>query len=191
MKQSVYIFGWSTIVVSVILILSQFMNLAITGSVDQVVGLFGSYPGLKSTALGPMVAMFTYSRIWSVYSIVYFALTCTGGIQFVQFKEGGRRILEIACWIGLLNACVDTVVSYSLWNRMDSAMRVLTGGIGVTVERISPYGLGAIIVGFFIWVVPSIGIIFYLRRPALRSLMVAGRSLDGPQATVHREIADP
>lgn len=174
MKQSVYIFGWSTIVVSAILILTQLLNLAISGSVDQVAGLLGGYSGLKITGMGPVMDMFAYNRIWSMYSIIYFLCTFTGGIQFVRFREGGRKMLEIACWVGLLNACVDTAASYILWKRMESAMNVMVGGMGLTVEQFSPFGLGAIIVGFFLWVIPSIGIIIYLRRPSLKALMSHG-----------------
>ena len=155
MKQSVYFFGWSTIIVSAILILSELLNLVVTGSVGQVAGLFGGYSGLESTAMGPVMDMFTYNRIWSVYSIVYFGFTLAGGIQFVRFRESGRKILAIACWIGILNACVDTSASYLFWRRMETAMHALAGGIGVTVEQISPYGLGAIIAGFFLWMVAA------------------------------------
>ncbi len=186
MKQSVLVFGWATIIASAILILSQVLNLAITGSVDQVAGLFGGYSGLKSTTLGPVMDMLTYNRIWSMYSVVYFACTFAGGIQFVRFHESGRKILEIACWIGFLNACVDTTMSYIFWKSMESAMDAVAGGLGLTVGQLGPFGLGAIVVGFFIWVIPSIGIIIYLRRPSVKALMVTSRlggSREEPQNT--------
>ncbi len=172
MKRSVNIFGWSTICISVILIASQFLSLVIANSVDQVAGLLEGYPGLKTGILGAMMDMFEYNRIWSIYSICYFLGTLIGGIQFVRFRESGRRILEIACWIGLLNACVDTAMSFNFWKEMENVMGTVVGGMGLPLNQLNPLGIGAIVVGFFIWVIPSLGIIFYLRRPSLRVLMI-------------------
>ena len=171
MERSVQIFGWSTIVVSVILMFSQLLNLAITDSVNQLSQLVGAYPGFKSGVMGPMMDMFEYNRIWSIYSIVYFIVTLVGGILFVRFKEVGRKILEVACWVGILNAFIDTAISYSFWKQMEAAVTATVGGMGMSLDQLNPLGLGAIIVGFFIWVIPSSGIIIYLRRPSLRALM--------------------
>lgn len=171
MKRSVYIFGWSTIVVSVILILSQLLSLAISNSIDQISGLLGGYPGLKTGVIGPMMEMLAYNRVWSIYSIAYFLVTLTGGILFIRLRESGRKILEIACWVGILNACVDTAVTYSFWKDMESAMTTMVGDMGMALNQLNPLGIGTIIAGFFIWVIPSIGIIVYLRRPSLRVLM--------------------
>jgi hypothetical protein len=172
MKRSVYFFGWATLIASALLVLSQLMNLVIAGSVDQVAGLLSGYSNLKSASLGPLMDMFTYNRIWSVYSIAYFSCTFVGAIQFLRFREIGRKILEIACWIGFFNACVDTAASYVFWTRMQSAMGTMAGGLGVTMAQISGYGAGAILAGFFLWVVPSIGIVVYLRRNSLKALMI-------------------
>ncbi|HET9130953.1 MAG TPA: hypothetical protein VFO86_08400 [Terriglobia bacterium] len=172
MKRSVTIFGWSTIVVSVILILSQLLSLAISNTIDQFTGLLGNYPGFKSDSLGPLLDMFEYNRIWSVYSIVYFLATFAGAILFVRFKETGRRILEITCWVGMLNACVDTVMTWSYWKAMENSMHTLVGGMAGSMIQMDSLGLGTIIFGFLIWVIPSIGILVYLRRPSLKALMV-------------------
>jgi hypothetical protein len=45
-------------------------------------------------------------------------------------------------------------------------------GMGMSLQQLNPLGLGAIIVGFFIWIIPSVGIAVYLRRPSLRALMI-------------------
>ena len=174
MKRSVYIFGWATIVVSVVLAFSQLLNLAITNSMDQIAGLFGGYPGLRNGILSSLKDLFEYNRIWSIYSILYFLVTLFGGIQFVRLKEIGRRVLEIASWVGIVNACIDTTVSYLFWNDMEAAMRMTEGSIGLSLQQLNPLGFGAIVVGFFVWVIPSIGIIVYLRRPSLKSLMNHG-----------------
>ena len=171
MRRSVYFFGWSTVVVSFILFFSQIIGLAVTNSIDQVSGLLGGYPGMKGGLLGTMSDMFEYNRIWSVYSMFYFAVTLVGGVLFVRFREIGRKILEIACWVGMVNACIDTVVNYVFWQDMEESMKSLVGGIGIALQQLNPLGLGAIIVGFLIWVIPSIGIVIYLRRPSLRALM--------------------
>jgi hypothetical protein len=171
MKRSVLFFGWSTIIVSIILIFSQLMSLAITSSMDQITGLLGGSPGLNTGFLGSMADLFEYNRIWSFYSIIYFLATLAGGIQFIRFRESGRKILEILCWIGMLNACIDTTVTYLFWKEMEVAVNAMAGGMGMSLQQLNPLGLGAIIVGFFIWVIPSIGIIVYLRRPSLRALM--------------------
>jgi len=171
MKRSVLFFGWSTIIVSVILIFSQIIGLAITSSVDQITGLLGDYPGVKIGILDPMKDMFAYDRIWSYYSICYFLVTLGAAIQFVRLREIGRRILEIACWVGMLNACVDTIVSYGFWKQMEALMGTLSGGVGLPLNQLNPLGLGSIIVGFFLWIIPSVGILVFLRRPALRAFM--------------------
>jgi hypothetical protein len=170
-KRSVSIFGWSTIVVSAILIFSQLLSLAITSSVNQISGLLSGYPGFKTGVMGPMMDMFEYNRIWSIYSICYFLVTLVGGILFVRFRETGRKILEIACWVGILNAFIDTAVTYSFWKQMEIAVASTVGEMGMSLNQLNPLGLGAIIAGFFLWVIPSVGIIVYLRRPSLRVLM--------------------
>jgi hypothetical protein len=174
LKRSVNIFGWSTIIVSVILIVSQLLSLATADSVDQVTGFLGGYPGIKTGILGPMMDMFEYNRIWSIYSICYFLCTLVGGILFVRLREIGRKILEIACWVGLLNACVDTTTSYLFWKEMEASMHAFVGGLGMSLSQMNPLGIGAIVLGFFIWVIPSIGIIVYLQKPSLRNVMNSG-----------------
>ncbi len=183
MKRSIYFFGWSTIIVSVILTLSQFLSIAISNSVDQISGLLDGYPGMKTGLFGSMSDMFTYNRIWSVYSIAYFLVTLVGGILFVRFQEIGRRILEIASWVGILNACVDTTASYLFWKDMENAMVGLAGGMGMPASQLNPFGFGAIIVGFLIWIVPSVGIIIYLRRPSLRAEMIQNSGIPGTDSS--------
>ncbi len=118
-----------------------------------------------------MSDLFEYNRIWSMYTIVYFIATMVGAILFVQYREMGRRILEIVCWVGILNACVDSVASYLLWKNMESMMSGLVGGIGMSLGQLNPLGLGAIVGGFLLWVIPSIAILRYLRKPDLKALM--------------------
>jgi hypothetical protein len=174
MKRSVAVFGWSTIIVSVLLVFSQFLSLVMTDSINQMAGLLNGYPGFKADSFSAMTDLFEYNRIWSLYSICYFLVTLVGGIQFVRFRETGRLILEVACWVGMLNACIDTTASYFFWKSMEAAMNSAVGGMGMgmSLQQLNPLGLGAIIVGFFIWIIPSVGIAVYLRRPSLRALMI-------------------
>jgi hypothetical protein len=172
MKQSVTVFGWSTIIFSSVLVVSQLSNLLISNSIGEINGLLAGYPGLKTGFLDTMTKMFEYNRIWSIYSVFYFFGTLIGGIQFVRLREIGRRILLMASWVGIINACIDTTMSYIFWKDMETTMSSIVGGMGMSLQQLNPLGLGAIIVGFFVWVIPSIGIIVYLRRPSLRTQMI-------------------
>jgi hypothetical protein len=79
--------------------------------------------------------------------------------------------LEIAGWVGLLNACVDTLLSYSIWKNMQAMMSAVSGLMGMRGGDLNPLGLVTILAGFFFWIVPAIGMIVYLRKPKLTELM--------------------
>jgi hypothetical protein len=115
--------------------------------------------------------LFQYSRMWSVYSILYFTYVFIGSVQFLRFKGIGRMMLEAACWIGLVNACIDSCLSYLLWKKMQEALSAVTGILGMGARNLNPFGMATILLGFFMWIVPTIGMIIYLRRPSVRALM--------------------
>ncbi len=166
--RSVKLLGWSTIVVSVIVICSELFGLVLAQSLDQFSRMLNAFPQFKT---GPMSDLLDYNRIWSIYSIFYFMATLVGAAMFVGYRETGRRILEVAAWVGILNACIDSIMSYTYWRAMESSLSGLTGMAGMPIAQLNPIGLGAIILGFFLWVIPSVGFIVYLRRPSLRALM--------------------
>ena len=169
MTRYVRIIGWSTALFSVVIILSDVTNL-LTNPMEQVNMVFEMFPQAKG-GTDAITEMFQYSRIWSVYSILYFLYVFVGSIQFIRFKAIGRTILEIACWVGIMNACIDSLISYMLWKQMKAMLSTVTGLMGMGLENLNPLGMATIIFGFFLWIIPTIGMIVYLRKPALKALM--------------------
>jgi hypothetical protein len=127
-------------------------------------------PQAKS-GMDSVTDIFQYNRIWSVYTILYFWFVFFGSIQFIRFQVVGRMILEIACWVGMLNACIDSFWSYILWKNMQTALSAVTGTMGMGLGNLNPLGMATIVLGFFLWIIPTIGMIIYLRKPGLKALM--------------------
>jgi hypothetical protein len=170
MPRSISIIGWSTILLSIIIILLGLVNLFEDSSMDQMSNLLKTFPQAR-TALDSMEDLFLYARIWSIYTILFFCGVLIGAAQFVRYREVGRKILEIACWIGLVNACVDSFLSYILWKNMQAAFSAAMKNMGAGLGNLSLIGTITIILGFFLWIVPSIGMIVYLRSTKLKALM--------------------
>ena len=106
MSRYVRIIGWSTALCSIIIILTDLSNL-LSNPMEQLQTVFTMLPQARN-GTNAIADMFQYNRIWSVYSILYFMFVLFGSIQFIQFKALGRTLLEIACWVGLVNACIDS-----------------------------------------------------------------------------------
>ena len=169
MPRSVRIIGWSTAIFSIIIILSEVSNL-LTNPMEQLNIVFNMFPQAK-IGMDTLTEIFHYSQIWSVYTILYFLFVFVGSIQFIRFQAIGRMILEIACWIGIVNACIDSFLSYILWKNMQTALSNVTGTMGMDLVNLNPLGMATIILGFFLWIIPSIGMIIYLRKHGLKALM--------------------
>jgi hypothetical protein len=169
MLRSVRIIGWSTALFSIVIILSDISNL-MTNPMEQFDMVFKMFPQAKS-GTDAITEMFQYSRIWSVYTILYFLYVFVGSIQFIRFKAIGRTILEIACWVGIMNACIDSCISFILWKQMQAMLSTVTGIMGMGLGNLNPLGMATIILGFFLWIIPTIGMIVYLRKPTLKALM--------------------
>ena len=169
MIRSVRIIGWTTALFSVVIILSDVTNL-LTNPMEQLNMVFRMFPQAKSVT-DAITEMFQYSRIWSVYTILYFIYVFVGSIQFIHFKAIGRTILEIACWVGIMNACIDSMISFILWKQMKTMLSSVTGLMGMGLGNLNPLGMATIIFGFFLWIIPTIGMIVYLRKPRLKALM--------------------
>ena len=169
MPRSVRIIGWSTAFFSIVIILSEFSNL-LTNPMDQLNVVFNMFPQAK-ISMDTLTDIFQYSRIWSVYTILYFLFVFVGSIQFIRFQAIGRMILEIACWVGMVNACIDTFLSYILWKNMQTALSSVTGTMGIGLGNLNPLGMVTIVLGFFLWIIPTIGMVVYLRKPGLKALM--------------------
>jgi hypothetical protein len=169
MPRSVSVIGWSTILFSIIIILTEFFGL-LSNPMEQLNVLFSAFPQARN-GMESMTPLFQYNRIWSFYTILYFLNVLAGAIQFVRFQEIGRKILEIACWVGMVNACVDSLLSYILWKNMQAALSTVMGTMGMSLGYINPLGMTTIILGFFLWIIPSIGMILYLRSPKIKANM--------------------
>ena len=113
--------------------------------------------------------LYSYSKAWTWYGILFFAFVLFAGIQVVRMREQGRKALEIACWIGMVNAFVDTTISYLIWKNMQDVLSMVMRGMGGgQYSFVNPLGLIMIVLGFFLWIIPSALIIVYLRRPLIR-----------------------
>ena len=169
MSRSIRIIGWSTALFSIVIILSEFSNL-LTDPMEQLNMVFNMFPQAKS-GMESVIETMQYSRIWSVYTILYFCFVFFGSIKFIRFQVVGRMILEVACWVGMVNACIDSFLSYMLWKNMQTALSSVTGIMGMGLGNLNPLGMATIILGFFLWIIPTIGMIVYLRKPGLKALM--------------------
>jgi len=169
MTRYVRIIGWSTALFSIIIILSDFSNL-LSNPMEQFQMVFDMLPQARS-GTNAIADMFQYNRIWSAYSILYFSFVLFGSIQFIRFQAIGRMLLEIACWVGIVNACIDTCISYMLMKQMKKSLSAVIGTMGVNLGNLNPLGMAAIILGFFLWIIPTIVLIVYLRKPELKAFM--------------------
>jgi hypothetical protein len=169
MSRSVRFVGWSTAFFSIIMILFEISHL-LSNPMDQISTVFQMIPQAKS-GIDAIAELNLYSRMWSVYTIIYFWFVFFGSIQFIRFRAIGRMMLEIACWIGMVNACVDSFLSFTLWKQMQTALLNIPGTLGMGLGNLNPLGMITIIFGFFLWIIPTIGMILYLRKPALKILM--------------------
>jgi hypothetical protein len=169
MFRSIRIIGWSTALFSIVMILSEGSNL-LTDPMEQFNMIFSLFPQTTS-GTDAMTNMLHYSRIWSVYSLLYFLFVFVGSIKFIRFQAIGRMILEIACWIGMVNACTDSCMSYILWKNLQAALSTVTGATGIGLGNLHALGVLTIILGFILWIMPTTIMIVYLRKPALKALM--------------------
>ncbi len=172
MSRSVSVVGWSTILVSIIIIFSEIISVSENSMMNQFNVLFSAFPQAQH-GFDSMMDLFQYSRVWSVYTILYFSFVLVGALQFLRFRALGRTILEIACWVGILNACADSLLGYILWKNMEAAFSAVMRNMGMGLGNLNPLGMVTIVLGFFLWIIPSIGMIVYLRSPKLRALMIS------------------
>jgi hypothetical protein len=146
---SVIVIGWCTVIASGIMVLVDLVSLLSFSAYDTL--------GLNSPLLAPYLPqamkkvtdLYRYSRIWTAYGIFYFMFVLFAGIQFLRLRAWGRTAMEAACWIGLLNAIVDTLLSYTTWHNMQemlsAVLRDLGGG---QYSYLNPIGFFTIIAGF-------------------------------------------
>lgn len=166
---SIPVVGWSTITASVIMIAVDAMSLLSFNTLDSFnldSSLLSQYvpQGVKK-----VVDLYSYSRVWTCYGTLFFGFALVAGIQFVRLRAWGRKALEIVCWVGIFNALADTTLSFLIWKNMqDTLSMVMRGTGGSQYSFINPLGFFTIALGFFLWIIPSVGMVIYLRRPVIR-----------------------
>ncbi len=168
---SITIIGWSTIIASAMLIVVNIVSL-VSYSMFDTLGLDLNSPALSQyvpQSMRKVMDLYSYSRWWTWYGIFFFIFVLITGIQFLRLRAWGRKALEVACWVGLLNAFVDSMLSFWIWQNMQETLSMVMRGMGGgQYSYVNPLGLFTIIVGFFLWIIPSAVMIVYLRRPKIR-----------------------
>jgi hypothetical protein len=168
---SITIIGWTTVIASAIMVVVNAMSLLSYTMLDTLdlnlnMPLVSQY---VPQSMKKVIDLYRYSRWWTWYGILFFGFVLIAGVQFLRLRAWGRRALEIACWIGLANALVDSALSFLIWKNMQDTLSMALRGLGGgQTSYINPLGLFTIVVGFFLWIIPSAGMIIYLRRPAIR-----------------------
>jgi hypothetical protein len=168
---SIPIIGWSTIFASALMILVNVTSLFTTSALDALNMSFDSpvFAQYVPQSMKSMLDLYTYSRWWTWYAVLYFAFVLAAGVQFVRLRSWGRSALEAACWIGIMNALVDTFLSYEIWSNMQETFNMVLRSMGgVHSSYLNPLGFFTIVLGFFLWVIPAVGLIIYLRKPVIR-----------------------
>ena len=167
---SIAIIGWSTIAASILMIVTDLVGLLSFSMLDNLgspnAPLLSQYlpPSMKK-----VMELYSYSRWMTWYEICFFLFALVGGVQFLRLRAWGRSALEAVCWLGLLNACLDTLLSYLIWENMRDSLSMVLGAVGGgQYSYMNPVGFFTIALGFFLWVIPSLGMIIYLRRPVIR-----------------------
>ncbi len=169
MPRSISVIGRSTIFFSIIIIFLEFLSL-LSNPMEQFNAILSAFPQARQ-GMESISELFEYNLLWSIYTILYFTVVLGSAIQFVRFRTLGRRILEIACWIGIVNACIDSLLTYIMWKKMQAVLSTVVGTMGISLGQINPFGAITIIIGFFLWIIPSIGMILYLRNPKIKAAM--------------------
>jgi hypothetical protein len=167
-NRSIPVVGWSIIVLSGIVILMELAGLFQSTMMDRMESLLGSFPQ-SHAILDSMNTLFFFSRIWSVYTIIYFVFAIIGSIWFNNYLEKGRKMLEIVCWIGFFNACADMLLNYYTLSMMrNAALKAFGPGTG-SIFILEIITLAA---GFLLWTIPTVGMLLYLRSSSLKSSML-------------------
>ena len=168
---SIRVIGWSTIFASGIMIIVNIFGLFTYANFDSMkLDLEG---GLLSQivpqSMKRVMDLYSYNRWWTWYGIFYFLFVLFAAFQFAKLRAWGRSALEAACWIGLLNAVIDCTLSYLIWKNTQEALAMALRGVGGgQYGYLNPLGLAAIVVGLFLWIIPSAGMILYLRSTKIR-----------------------
>jgi hypothetical protein len=171
---SITVIGLTTVASSAIMIVVGAMSL-LSSTMLETLDSQSAMPLLSQyvpQSMKRVIELYRYSRWWTVYGVLFFGFVLVAGVQFLRLRAWGRKALEIACWVGLFNAVVDAGLSYVLWKNMQEAFSMALRGLGGGGNSyVDSLGLITIVVGFILWVLPSVGMIIYLRRPIIRQIV--------------------
>jgi hypothetical protein len=168
---SITIIGWSTIIASALMIVINLVSLLSYTMFDDLGAGFNSpyFSQFVPQSAKNVIDLYKYSRLLTGYEIFFFAFALVAAFQFLRLRAWGRDALEIACWIGLLNAFLESALSYMIWKNMQESLSMVLRSVGGSqYSYLSPIGIATIAIGFFLWIIPSAGMIMYLRRPIIR-----------------------
>lgn len=168
---SIAIIGWTTILASAIMIVVNALSLLSYSMLDSL-DLNANVPLVSQyvpQSMKKVIDLYRYSRWWTGYGLLFFGFVLVAGVQFLRLRAWGRRALETACLIGMINAVIDSSLSYLIWKNMQDTLSMALRGMGGTqYSYINPLGFFTIVAGFFLWILPSAGMMFYLRRPSIK-----------------------
>lgn len=166
---SILFIGWSSIIASGLMMFINLFSLFTYGAFDEMGFSSPLLSQYVSASLRAVLELYRYTWWWTLYGILYFAFVLVAGIQFVQLKAWGRKALEVACWVGFVNALIDTTLGYLIWSKTQEAFsEVLRGLGGNQYSFINQAGLASIFVGLVLWVVPCGGLIVFLKKQSVR-----------------------
>ncbi|MGB2867040.1 MAG: hypothetical protein WBD36_01195 [Bacteroidota bacterium] len=170
---SVRIVGIPLLVVAFVSIILNVSNLVLPNELESGLKMLHQISRMPdSTMEESLYGLITLSRILAGVEILYFLVAAIGAVGFLQLREWGRKILEIGCWVGLGFGAGETVLSYTIWREMQLSLAGLLKSLGAGQYTLAtPLGMAAILLGLLLWVVPTVGIGVYLRRPNVRALM--------------------
>lgn len=165
---SVLLIGWSSIIVSSVMIIGEIYS-------------FFSSPSLEQMGLSPAIVAGYFPeaarivddlnrslKIWITVDIVFFIFVLVGSIQFLRLRQWGRRALEAACWIGVVVALAGAVQDYWYLKQIEAMMAKLLSRVGFHQSIVNPLGLVAIFLALIFWLLICFAMIFLLRRPTVR-----------------------
>jgi len=170
---SVWLFGLSTSLIAVIMVLSELFNVLSERALEGM--------GLDMNLLARMIPrefqslldLYAYSRYASAFNVIYFTFVLVASIMFLQLRRSGRLLLEIAAWFGLVDGMVESILGYLIMEQLQTSMAAMMRGVGAGGYSLQlSLGPAATIFGLIVWLIPSVGCIIFLRRRSIREIMI-------------------
>lgn len=166
--RAILVVGWASAFASIFMIVMNIFSVVAAAAMEEMIPASVFPGGRVPSSLTLLLDLNRYTQYWLIYGVVYFSFVLVAALQFLRLKAWGRKALESACWIGIINGLADTAFSYYSWNAMKSAMGDLIGQYGGGMSGVHQLGLAAMFVGLVLWIVPCVGLIIFVRRPSVK-----------------------